>query len=94
MSLYINSFNLIAIIMYLATRRCSEDSEWQIQDVSKCRSQAFVILEMKVLENSIQPVVETTIEHIDELSNITLTRKAILPQDIITTNKILEITTK
>jgi len=49
---------------------------------------------MQVLENSVQPNVETTIKHVDELSNIMDTGKAILPQDIITTNKILEITTK
>ena len=65
-----------------------------MQDVSNCRSRPFVILEMKVLENSIQPDLGTTIQHIDESSNITHTRKAILPQDIITTNKILTITTK
>ena len=73
------------------TRRCLANGTWSIPDVSNCRSTEFIELETEVQKISSISVINVTtlIVYASELSNITNTEQAILPQDVQTASNIL-----
>jgi len=75
--------------MFAATRKCSEDNEWESPDVFTCESESFKMLETKV-QNMNQPNTTTLISYADELKTITNASQPILPRDVLTASKILD----
>ena len=73
--------NYVYYMYHLATRLCIENSEWSVPSVDDCQTEAYKLLESRVME-SINAT--TLIEYTSELSNLTNTQLCILPQDIIT----------
>ena len=72
---------------HLATRICMENSEWSVPNVDYCQTRPYVSLETRVMGNV---SVTELIEYTGGLSNLTDTLLPILPQDVITTSKILD----
>ena len=73
------------------TRSCLEDGIWSSPDVSNCQSPVYIELETEVQRITSTTVVNITtlIMFTSELSDITTTEQAILPQDIVTASDIL-----
>ena len=75
----------------VATRLCTENSEWSVPNVDDCKTEVLESLESRVTGS-----INTTalVEYTSELSNLTDTQFSILPQDIITISNILDTVIK